>query len=130
MTMPKREDCPAFRRAGAHERTIAVDLDGTLFSGVGCKEVGAPISSEIDRLWKLKSVGYYIIIHTARINNECEAAWGPQLDKIIEALKASGCPYDEIWQGRGKPVACHYADDRSFKTVAALYEDLEWKKMT
>lgn len=126
--MTRREDCPAFRRAGAHEKTIAVDLDGTLFGGVGCKEIGPPILGEILRMRQLKSLGYYIIIHTARINDECEAAWGTQFPGIEKALADAGCPYDEIWQGRGKPVACYMADDRSWKTVAALSADLKWKK--
>ena len=124
----KREDCPAFLRAGAHERTIAVDLDGTLFSGVGCREIGPPIAGEIIRVRQLKARGYYIIIHTARINDECEASWGPQLAGIEVALRKEYCPYDEIWQGRGKPVACFYADDRSWKTVAGLCAELDWKE--
>ena len=125
--MSQREDCPAFRRAGTHNRTIAVDLDGTLFSGVGCKEIGAPILGEVERLRKLKARGFYIIIHTARINDECETAWGAQLPGIEKALMDADCPHDEVWQGRGKPVACFMADDRSWKTVAALCAELDWQ---
>ena len=125
----RRDDCPAYLRAGVHEKTIAIDLDGTVFEGTGCKEIGVPIAGAIERMSKLKASGYYIIIHTARINDECEAVWGPQLSKIEMALHAADCPYNEIWQGRGKPIACYQIDDRSYVTVAAFCEKIKWREI-
>lgn len=126
-SMKQREDCPAFQKVGKHEKVLSVDLDGTLFSSPVPQEIGLPIEGEVLRLRKLKAMGFYIIIHTARINNECEEVWGPQEHLIREALEKAGVPYDEIWAGRGKPIACHYIDDRSWKTVAAFFQEVEYR---
>lgn len=124
--MMKSDDCPAFKRAGAHKRTVAVDLDGTLFGMTGGKEIGKPLPGVAQRMLALKEKGFHIIIHTARMCDECQEIWGPQGTEILTALHLAGIPFDEIWNGRGKPIACHYVDDKAWTSVAELIEHVEW----
>lgn len=120
----KPGDCPAFKRTGAHGMTIAIDLDGTLFDHDGGPEIGPVLPGVAQRMRSLAAQGYRIVIHTSRMNSECEAAWGPQLPRIEAALRGAGIPWDEIWQGQGKPITCHIIDDKSWPSVAAAYEQL------
>lgn len=122
----KSPDCPTFKKLGSHGKMIGIDLDDTLLVGNG-QFPGQPFPGVVARVKRLKELGYYILIHTARINDECEKIWGPQEPVITAALNEAGIPFDEIWTGRGKPICCKMADDKSYKTVAELMEEIERK---
>lgn len=119
-----RDDCHFFKKYGAHGKVIAVDLDGTLCVNK-FPEVGKPLPGVVERMRRLKQLGCYIIIHTARINPLYNDTFGEQVGKIHCALAEYGIPYDEIWMEEGKPLACHMIDDKAFRTVAALLDHLE-----
>lgn len=119
-----RDTCPAFILMGTHNRVVAVDLDDTLLSGK-FPEVGQPLPSVVSRMWRLKEIGFRIIIHTARICPGREAIREEQLEAIHAVLHVHEIPYDEIWTGAGKPIACAYIDDKSYPSVAAFLEKME-----
>jgi hypothetical protein len=101
-----------------HQRTICYDLDGTLaeYNGWQGEEViGEPIKNIVVDLKKEKENGSKIIIHTSRINLELHPDYTleEQVELVKNWLNKNGIPYDEIWQGIGKPMADRYVDDHS-----------------
>lgn len=113
----RTDNCPAFKKAGAHKRTIAVDLDDTLFHNSCFPDIGRPLEGAVEIMQELKNLGYYLIIHTARLSEDYPLSWNNQLRLIQFALTTNKIPFDEIWQGRGKPVTCSAIDDISFKNL-------------
>jgi len=117
-----RELITCVREAQDHQRTIAVDLDGTLAEYDGWKGhefIGAPIEKIVNRVKKEKEAGAKIIIHTARIREEALDEPESHISvedkvKIVQAwLDENEVPYDEIWQSIGKPMADVYLDDKA-----------------
>jgi len=96
-------------------KTVAIDFDGVIahYAGwLGIDIFGEPISGAKEEIQKMKDMGFYIVIHTARKPT-------PSLEKY---LKDNGIIYDEInWNsnheypqdgGRRKVIADVYIDDR------------------
>ena len=109
-------NCPAHKKAGKCKKTVGVDLDGTLFYNK-FPEIGLPLPDVIEYMQLLKKQNFYIIIHTARLSGGYESSWSQQLRLIQFVLAMYGISYNEIWQGKGKPVCCFYIDDNSFKSL-------------
>ena len=127
MKASKEENCPVYRQMGKHPRMIAVDLDDTLL--IGCfPGAGSPMPNIITRMRLLKEKGCRIIIHTSRINPHYAEQREEQLETIRDALDKYGIPYDEIWTGEGKPLACCYVDDKAFPSLGALVNEINWKE--
>lgn len=125
------DTCPLFLRHGEHGKVIALDLDDTLFSGRAYPLVGQPLPCVLSRLQWLLGRGHEILIHTSRINSEHgEDIIDQQLQIIADALRQYGLPAFPIWNGRGKPLACHYVDDKAWRSMGSLIMELEWKEST
>lgn len=122
------ENCPLYKKHGKHGKVIAIDLDGTLF----CEkypDIGPPIPSVLTRLQWLKERDYEIIIHTSRINGKhYKDHIDSQIKIISETLNKYNLPNYEIWTDCGKPLACYYVDDKSYKTLAKLTNEIEYKE--
>ena len=100
--------------------TIVVDLDGTI-----CEHrfpaFGEPIAGAREALQRLKSAGYWIIIHSVRTSSYYEAAgmYQPEVNSpeaVSAYLNHYQIPFDEIWM-HDKPVAMAYIDDRGLRLV-------------
>jgi len=122
-----REDCPLFILFGRCNRVFAVDLDNTLFCFIGLDKIGPPMPSIITRMNQLKDMGCWIIIHTSRISPEYLQQQDHQMDMIESALHLWKIPFDEIWTGEGKPLACGYVDDKAYHSLGELIQKLEWE---
>jgi len=123
------DTCPLFLKHGEHGKVVALDLDDTLFSGRAYLLVGLPLPNVLSRLEWLQKRGYEIFIHTSRINSEHgEDIIDQQLEIIAKALMKHGLPAFPIWSGRGKPLACHYVDNKAWQSVGSLVINLEWKE--
>lgn len=87
-------------------KTIAVDLDGTLYTQEGWSRetVGELLPDALEELRKFKAAGWDIVIHTARLPEDF-----PILERL---LQADDVPYDRIWGRVGKPLADAYLDDK------------------
>jgi len=122
------------------DRTVVVDLDGVLAYYDGWKSldhIGNPNPGARKFLEALWEGGYYIIIATARLSDAACTANNAEFDliyKYIERwLAKHNMPYDEIWTGRGKPLAVAYVDDRAVPctpqfTEGAFRVALPWIK--
>ena len=100
--------------------TIVVDLDGTI-----CEHrfpaFGEPIAGAREALQRLKSAGFWIIIHSVRTSSYYEAVgmYQPEvnsLEAVSAYLKHYQIPFDEIWM-HDKPVAMAYIDDRGLRLI-------------
>jgi hypothetical protein len=119
---------PASRpfRTGA----ICVDFDGVIAEfSEDIQEFGPPISGAAEAMAELKSLGFKVIIHTAR----------PANDDHIRALKdyldRHGIAFDEMntnsdchWKAV-KPLADFYIDDRAIRFEGDWNETLSQVKM-
>jgi len=115
-------------------RVVAVDLDGLLIRHDvhrSIYELGDPFPGAKEFLQKLTDMGYYIIIHCARINSHTQT--GPKasekydLERVVKTIKEylrrhRWC-YGEVWTGRGKPVADAYFDDKAVPCKPAYDPD-------
>lgn len=99
---------------GVEEKTIAVDLNGTILAASGPRSVaefGQPNPGAKEVLERLRLEGYTIIIHSV---------WGNKKE-IADYLASYEIPYDHInWNPKqpvgtniGKPLAEAYIDDRA-----------------
>lgn len=85
------------------------------------------ISHIVDYIHYLKSLGHYIIIHTARNMESCNSNVGKVMKNIgyttLEWLNNNKIPYDEIYFG--KPIGDIYIDDKAYNTYdIQLYQQL------
>ena len=122
-----REDCPNFRRMGQCTKVFAIDLDNTLFCFIGLDKIGPPMPSILTRMNQLRDMGCRIIIHTSRISPPYHQQRQHQISLIESALRSYGVPFDEIWTGEGKPIACGYVDDKAYHSLGELIQKLEWE---
>ena len=105
---------------------LCFDLDGTLVTHPYIEKDYAsvrPITKNIEYLRYMKSLGHYIIIHTARrMKTHCSNV-GKLIKDIgkvtLDTLEEFNIPYDEIYFG--KPWADFYIDDKAVN----VYQDLE-----
>lgn len=101
-------------------KRLCVDLDGTICknkeSGQSYEDVD-PIPGAIESLWKLKEMGFDIVIHTARnmgtCNNNIAKVTARQAPIITEWCKKHNCPYDELLFG--KPHVDFIIDDKAIE---------------
>lgn len=115
---------------------IVVDLDGTIlefdmgqWEKFGHNYYGSPKEGAIDTLHKLRARGHRIIICTCRINNIhineedtiAQLHW-----RVKRILNVHQIPYDEIWDGHGKPLGSIYIDDRGFRLSDNWHEVLDF----
>ena len=118
-------------------KIVCVDLDGVLAKldkWEGVERFGPVIPGARFFLEELRRKGFRIIIHTVRcspdVNPPIEegnlpsgpkwlpggrvAFWTTYLvDLVRQWLTENDLPFDEIWSGRGKPLADIYIDDRA-----------------
>jgi len=113
--------------------TICVDMDGTIaaYDGwKGLRDIGEPLPGAREFMEALRSIGR-VVVHTCRTNPEINSdfarvvcdEYGPEdgtsavVDELTstvqEWLDVHDIPYDEVWRGVGKPIACAYVDDRA-----------------
>lgn len=114
---------------------IAVDLDGTICE---TKKEGQtyesvkPLPLAIKTLRKLKSEGYYIVIHTARnmrtYSNNIGKVIAHQVPIISKWLEDHNIPYDELVVG--KPHVDYFIDDKGipFTNWEDVYSTLKQKE--
>lgn len=104
----------------AQRGVIIVDLDGTI-----CEHrypaFGEPIAGAREALQRLKSAGFWIIIHTVRTSSSFQAvgAYAPEINSpaaVGAFLQSHQIPYDEIWM-HDKPIAVAYIDDRGWRLM-------------
>jgi len=97
---------------------VVVDLDGTI-----CEHLypafGEPIAGAKEALQRLKTAGFWIVIHTVRTSSSWQAAetYAPEVNSpeaVSAFLQRHQIPYDEIWM-HDKPFAVAYIDDRGLR---------------
>jgi capsule biosynthesis phosphatase len=103
-------------------KRFCFDLDNTLVTYpqiLGDYTTVKPKKENIDIVKKLKLLGHYIIIHTARRmrthNGDVKAVEHEIKDLTIKTLKEFDIPYDELYFG--KPYADLYIDDLAFNAL-------------
>ncbi len=110
---------------------IAVDLDGTIIPDdwQGQRHFSEPSGVALEVLDRLRKEGYYIIIHTCRVQEPDEEhialAEGLSVEEraalVAGFLDENEIPYDEIWTKRGKPYADVYVDDKSYISLMQVW---------
>ena len=127
---------------------VCVDVDGVLaqYDGWrGVHHIGEPISGAIEFTRLLNEQGYYVIIHTTRMDIDLQRTEVPKIiisDLIFilqQWLDKHGFYYDEIFSGTGKPIALAYIDDKGINCdpqkmgeigFANAENTLSWMKQT
>lgn len=110
------------------KRTLVFDIDDTISVHHNRDYPNAkPIQPVIDKINKLKGMGYYIKLYTARGQNSCNGDIQlirkrnePVLRKWLEE---HGVLYDELLFG--KPLADWYIDDKAMSVETFLEADFE-----
>ena len=108
-------------KVGERPLTLAVALDGTILEFDYGKWRSDPLNYfgtlKKDALYvlnELKRGQYRIIIHTSRVSFGVESGRSLEVfDGIKRVLSLYRVPYDEIWVGRGKPLADYYIDNKA-----------------
>lgn len=90
------------------DQVIMIDFDDTIAYENPDQTLGVPIEGVKEVLQKLKDQGYYIVIDSARANEEKGE------DQIKEYMNKHDLPYDEIFRGM-KPFAFRFIDDRAIQ---------------
>lgn len=100
-----------------NKRAISIDLDGTILHEKkpfrGIEDFGRPEKKVRECLTFLRKNGFYILIHTTRINpalNDKPLPW--LVNNVENVLIENGIPFDHIFSGSGKPLSEFYVDDR------------------
>lgn len=101
-------------------KSVALDLDSVLAEYHGWEghdNIGEPINGAVDFTHELKRLEYYIIIHTTRVSTFAVENSGKFIEELYDFvenwLKANDFKFDEIYIGKGKPVAVAYVDDKA-----------------
>ncbi len=106
----------ASRLIFAEKKSIVFDFDGTIAEDVGFPEIGAPITSTIERMRKAKDAGIEVVIQSCRwseheLNDAATAAEG--LAQAKAWLAEHDVPYDRL--EAGKPLGVAYVDDKAIR---------------
>lgn len=95
-------------------KSICVDLDGTLLYYTNWKEMGGrlgkPRPGAKEFLTKIRKFAR-VIIFTARLAERHKS--DKTFNQIASWLQHHDLPYDEIYIGLGKPIAEAFVDDRA-----------------
>lgn len=96
---------------------VCFDLDGTLaeYHGwTGLTDIGKPLTRGVNLLKEVSKFAR-IIVFTCRNNPRLNSGLSQaELTKFItEWLIKNELPFDEVYEGEGKPVADAYVDDRA-----------------
>jgi len=96
---------------------VCVDLDGVLAHWDGSfdpVEFG-PMILGADIFTHELSKKFRVLIHTARISQEVAHphSLGFVKQHVIDWLTNNSIAFDDVWEGKGKPVAVMYVDDRA-----------------
>lgn len=138
------------------EKIVCVDLDGVLAKldkWEGVEKFGPVIPGARFFLEELRREGFKIVIHTVRcspdVNPKPEdwtirnpwdlpdapgsgtdaSVWADYLVTLVRRwLNANDLTFDEIWYGRGKPLADIYIDDRAVGCRPLSDDDEEFNK--
>lgn len=106
------------------QRTLCVDLDGTLASydhWRGLAHIGKPIKSVVSMVRREAARGSYIIINTCRVTTAVTNRLIPQsLEAVCTWLKKNRIPYDEVWAATGKPYGAVYLDDKAANPACSM----------
>lgn len=86
---------------------VAVDFDNTITLRAKYPQTGDLNPVALDFLNKLKELGCYIILNTARR--------GDAKKEAVTLCRQWGVPIDEVATGMSKVMAHYYVDDRSCK---------------
>lgn len=101
------------RQAQHHQPTVAVDLDGTILEeqpGWAAQGIlGPPLPGAMKALRELESLGWKILICTARFSFGGDAELK---SRIEQHLRGHGVPFSAVWTGP-KPPADYYIDNRA-----------------
>jgi hypothetical protein len=100
-------------------KSVCVDLDGVLArfdSWKGIDHIGDPIPGAVEFMRTLKE-NFRVVVYTTR----CKVFPDPEkflgsydLVRIVKVwLDSHAFPYDEVYEGQGKPFAVAYVDDRA-----------------
>ncbi len=99
------------------DRTVAVDLDGTLAHYDGWKgpeHIGKPLKGAKEFMEWLRDEGYQAVVHTTRMNSKLNNMGVDEAKKFIEEwLEENKIPFHRVWDREGKPLAFAYVDDRA-----------------
>jgi len=103
------------------KKTVCVDLDGVLAEYHGWEgpdHFGEPIPGAKAFLRALRTK-YEVVILTSRVNvaNGLVSDRSVAVQRVRDWLTKWGFDYDELWIGKGKPIAIAYIDDRAIKCV-------------
>jgi len=103
----------------SERKRVCVDLDGVIAQYDGWKgksHFGDVVPGVKDFLKRLQEK-YEICVYTARQTD---------LHLVYNYLDRNDVPYDVVWDGRGKPQAVAYLDDRA---VVAGQQDMQVLKL-
>lgn len=81
-----------------------MDWDGTL---VGPD--GSWLPDSVGALRALRRLGFVVVVHS------CRGCWPGGVAGVRAALDGAGFPDVAVWDGRGKPDAAAYVDDRAVR---------------
>lgn len=97
-------------------KSVCVDLDGVLLYYNNWKgmdgRLGKPRPGAKQFLTKIRKFAR-VIIFTARLAEEHQSLGDRTFYRIKSWLEYNDLPYDEIYIGRGKPIAEAFVDDRA-----------------
>jgi hypothetical protein len=104
------------------KRMIAVDFDNTIVDSRYPEIFGVKDGAR-EALKKFKEMGLHIIVHTARVSSywarpeqfvkNSDFTLQGAVNIVQDYLIKNNLPFDEIWQGKGKPPCWLEVDDRS-----------------
>lgn len=125
-TQPNLEQPKEVKATWAKRRgVVALDVDGTLFKWKkweGITVIGELFTGAKEFVETLKE-DYDIIIHSCRVSDYLHDNI-PLCEFVLRNhLKQYGIPFDEIWTGRGKPVADYYIDDKGLNCNPSKNKD-------
>ena len=100
------------------KQTVAVDLDAVLAQyekWEGVETIGDPVEGAQEFTETLAKEGFRVLVYTTRCSVDVnEGHTEGDLKKFVKAwLDTNQFWYDEIYTGKGKPIAVAYVDDRS-----------------
>lgn len=116
------------------DKIIAIDFDDVIYHKniINNKHndlIDLPVFGSKEALDELKTEGWYIIIHSARVVNR------QTFNNVESYLKKHNLYFDEIWFEKSKPFAAIYLDDKAItfkgnwgQSLKDIYNFKTWVK--